>query len=352
MEAQKIKLESLPVAVTELAQSVMNLYQQQFKSGVKGLVEGDAGLSFTGDPTRIRQVLSNLVSNSAKFTPTGSVCIKVSAADGVQGGVQFLVQDTGLGIPRERLPSMFEAFSQADGTISRRFGGTGLGLHIVKQLVELMGGTIAVDSVLNAGTTFTVKLPLPRSGSFIVKAPAAPSEHVVPQFPDFEVVAVDDTPINLAVLQGFGRRVGCNMHLLSSGTRALDFFQTESADLCLLDIWMPEIDGIETARRLRGMGVGVPLVALTADISSDVLSKCQGLFTQVAHKPLSFLAFVELLTRFRQLRDSGVHEPLARFSMLSDAPVVIRELSANSNFPLFGFVQQDPEVKLSSFLRV
>eukprot|EP00906_Rhabdomonas_costata_P037833 RCo053378 len=359
LEAQKIKLESLPVAVTEVAQSVMNLYRQQLKPGVKGLVEGDASLSFTGDPTRIRQILSNLVSNSAKFTPTGSICIKVSAGEGTQGGVQFLVQDTGLGIPRERLPSMFQAFSQADGTISRRFGGTGLGLHIVKQLVELMGGTITVDSVLNEGTTFTVKLPLPLSGNVVVKAPTTSVESVVPQFPGFEVVAVDDTPINLAVLQGFGRRVGCNMHLLSSGTRAIDFFQTESADLCLLDIWMPEIDGIETAQRLRGMGVGVPLVALTADISSEVLSKCQGLFVQVAHKPLTFQAFIELLTHFRQLRDFGVFDPQARLSMVSEVQLSNREASAHSTIPLFGYLppehepEPEPEIlQRPSFFRV
>eukprot|EP01004_Peranema_trichophorum_P004728 NODE_362_length_2878_cov_29.473684_g307_i0.p1 GENE.NODE_362_length_2878_cov_29.473684_g307_i0~~NODE_362_length_2878_cov_29.473684_g307_i0.p1 ORF type:complete len:712 (-),score=87.32 NODE_362_length_2878_cov_29.473684_g307_i0:663-2798(-) len=302
LEAGKVNLECIPISVTDLAHSVMELYRQKITPNVTISVSGPADIKYIGDPTRIRQVLCNLVSNSVKFTTNGRITLTVIPMEKdefTDCGVEFILEDTGPGIPEDKLQKLFQPFVQADETISRKFGGTGLGLHIVKQLVDLMGGTISVHSEINYGSTFRVKFPLPietQGGSPLCAYPICPA--MDNRFTDFVVVAVDDTPLNLKVLHAFGKRVGCEITSFTSGQQAIEFFTVNKADLCLMDIWMPGLSGVETTKRLRSMGVTIPIVALTADTNADPFSSGYTDFNRIAHKPLRFNEFVDVLNMF------------------------------------------------------
>src|SRR5688572_25759439 len=234
----------------------------------------------SGDSARLQQVLWNLLSNAIKFTPKdGRVQVTLER---VNSHIEISVADTGIGIKPEFLPQVFDRFQQADASITRRHGGLGIGLSIVKHLVELHGGTVHVSSPgENLGATFGVHLPL-----MVVRRAASPSERLHPRvapppLSDFEmpdlkgvrVLVVDDEPDARTLIGHVLKDCGADLRLASDANEALALLQQELPDVIISDIGMPEIDGYEFLRRARvimqASGQRVPAIALTAFARSE-----------------------------------------------------------------------------------
>ncbi|WP_415258946.1 ATP-binding protein [Thauera phenylacetica] len=288
IEAGRMELESIALDPGRLAREVVEL-AGPIAAG-KGLrlathVDASVPAWIVGDPTRLRQVLNNLLGNAVKFTTAGEVCLSMRASPRAGAGACVLeieVRDTGIGVAPEVLPHLFEAFAQADGTTTRRFGGTGLGLAIVHQLVELMGGTIAATSTQGVGSRFRVELPL----ALATSGPSAESTgnagpsaaHVAAQWPGARVLLVEDNPINQTLAIEQLRGFGCKVRLACNGAEAVEACARERFDLVLMDCQMPVMDGYEACRRILAPGGAEPpgaIVAMTANAMRDDREHCQ-----------------------------------------------------------------------------
>ena len=244
---------------------------------------------FHADALRIQQILLNLLSNAIKFTEVGHVQLRVAYASGV---LHLSVVDTGIGMTAEQLQRIFDPFAQADASTTRRFGGTGLGTTIARQLAELMGGSIAVQSAPGAGSAFTVQLPLAlASGAALRSTQAAPS------LPPLRILCVDDMPENLELLRVVLGRAGHQLTLASGGREALAQFARQPFDLVLTDLQMPEMDGYQVAQHIRALEAGrlgqdtaqppVPIIALSASVlAEDRALALQAGMNGFAPKPL------------------------------------------------------------------
>ncbi len=214
------------------------------------------------DDARLRQVLINLVGNALKFTSTGSVTVH---ADYVGGELCIVVADTGIGIPEDQLAGIFDAFRQADNSTSRRFGGTGLGLTISKRLMLLMRGQLGVTSEVGRGSTFTARFPAPECA-----APETPTPPVEPsgKAPRLEILVAEDNRVNQYLMRALLTRMGHSVTIAENGLEALARIAEHRFDAVLMDIQMPELDGVETVERIRRAELGtserLPVIALTA----------------------------------------------------------------------------------------
>jgi signal transduction histidine kinase len=222
-----------------------------------------------GDALRIGQILNNLVSNAIKFTPEGHVAVTVDGIgqDG-RDGLKLVVADTGPGIAADKLPLLFQKFSQADGSNTRRYGGTGLGLAICRELAQLMRGKIEVESTEGEGSIFTVTLPAPRLAASTAEAASAGAE-----FDDgrpLRVLAAEDIPTNQLVLKTIMQSFGVDITMVDNGRKAVEAWLSEPFDLVLMDIQMPEMDGIAATRAIRAAEAEAgraptPIIAVSAN---------------------------------------------------------------------------------------
>jgi signal transduction histidine kinase/CheY-like chemotaxis protein len=263
-------------------------------------IDGDAPRFVEMDALRVRQILFNLIGNALKFTDKGAVTIQVSAAPTGEGrsDVHIAVADTGVGIPKDAIASLFERFTQVDESAARRFGGTGLGLAICKQLSDLMGGRIWVESAPGRGSTFHVVLPLAHA-----QVPAEAMD--LPLEPDrpietLSILAVDDNAVNLNVLEHLLRAVGQQVTSASSGPQALELMGAVAFDLVLMDIQMPGMSGpqaLEQARRAPGPNRATPVIALTADALSGGRERYLAMgFCDYVTKPIEAAALLTAIS--------------------------------------------------------
>jgi CheY-like chemotaxis protein len=226
-----------------------------------------------GDPARLRQIVSNLVSNALKFTSQGSVEVRVSDTDA--GGVRIEISDTGIGISADKLEGLFEPFTQADASTTRRFGGTGLGLAISRRLCTAMGGRIWAISTPGEGSTFTVELPLARVETELVEV-EKPAE--TQPLPPLHVLVAEDHPTNQLVLRHLLQNLGLSCEVVADGKQAVDRVATGGIDLVLMDIHMPVMDGHEASRVIRslpGPESRVPIVAVSASTLAADQEACR-----------------------------------------------------------------------------
>lgn len=228
--------------------------------------------SVRADSLRIRQILTNLVSNAIKFTERGEVTVSLSMVAGAEGQrLLLVVRDTGVGFAPEFLPFIFEPFRQADGSVTRKFGGTGLGLAICKRLAVAMGGEITAESVPGA-TTFQVEVRVDPPQGTVDPAEVVP----VDELPRLSVLVVDDSDVNRTVAKTMLRKLGQTVHLANGGHQAIEMVEGHDFDLVFMDLQMPEMDGLTTTRKLRAMSAGrqLRIIALTANVSNDERERC------------------------------------------------------------------------------
>jgi PAS domain S-box-containing protein len=266
LEAGDLKLEDIafdPASVMRQTAALMAPAAEKKGLALDCRVDADAPESVAGDPTRVRQVLFNLIGNAIKFTERGRVEVALARRE---DALVYAVTDTGIGIDPAALPRLFDRFSQADETIARRFGGTGLGLAIARDLARAMGGDIDVSSELGKGSTFALRLPIRTAA--VARAPsAAPATKLRPARP-LDLLVAEDNEINRMVVRDLLERLGHKVAFAVDGREAIAQARTKRYDAILMDAQMPEIDGVEATRWIRILPEpfgSVPIVALTAN---------------------------------------------------------------------------------------
>jgi PAS domain S-box-containing protein len=269
IESGKLAIDSQPTVLRELAESSLEMFraaaeakQLQLKCEI---ADGTPEIVVV-DGLRLRQVLTNLISNAVKFTDAGSVRLRVEPTGAVEKARQplrFTISDTGIGIPSEDLPRLFEPFQQLDVSMARRFGGTGLGLSIVRRLVGMMGGEISATSSPGTGTIFTIELTLALDGVVGGKSKAAPPRGNAANGA-VSLLLVEDHPVNRRLAKLMLERLGYSPDEATDGAHAVDLSAAKTYDVILMDIQMPGMDGYEAARRIHERSPYSQIIALTA----------------------------------------------------------------------------------------
>ncbi len=305
IEQNGVNIERIPFSLSEILEEAQELCAPlAVKKGLRLDILGPANGpdAFLGDPTRLRQVILNLVGNAIKFTEIGAVSVRVGVT--VTGQHEALlsveVQDTGIGIAPDQLETLFQPFVQGDATIARRFGGTGLGLAISQRLVTLMGGRISASSTPEVGSRFAFEIPL-QEGAAVSSALRGRAhdglDALKPTKPRRILLADDNETIRHLVELALTHR-GHVVETVSNGYLALQAVQARSFDIVLMDIHMPVMNGIEAAQAIRAVDVGndLVIVALTADVTAEqhsLFSKPG--FNRVITKPIDWNALLALL---------------------------------------------------------
>ena len=361
-QAGKIALEALPVDLACILEECASLFSATTQA--KGVVlevrppapAGVApdGKTLLGDPFRIRQIVMNLLGNAVKFTERGVIRVQADVDDSGEGraDVRITISDTGVGMDAATVTKIFEPFTQADESTSRRFGGSGLGLAICRELAELMGGRITVESSPAVGSTFRVVLPLELSASPAQSTAADCAAESAGSRGSAEpiggrVLLVEDDAVNAEVARAYLEGLGCTAVWARDGAEALAHSATGRFDLILMDLNMPGFDGYDTARLMReraGAGsrmASVPVVALTAHSPSQVRGRCEAAgIDDVLSKPYSPEDFERLLRRW--IRRDGEPQPPAippaaeDLARLDSATVLrLRGLGTQGRTPLY-----------------
>ena len=312
IDSGQLALEQIPFSAAELLKETAGLYSAV--SNQKGIrivysIDGDIPEYVLGDSVRTRQILMNLVANAVKFTETGEVTIAVSAVkvSPTKYILQFMVADTGIGIPQEKQQSIFSPFTQADSSTSRKYGGTGLGLAIVKRLVDLQKGTITLESSPGKGSRFTVELPFntPHQSASSPGKAAPSASKPASDTQAMRILLVEDVPVSQRlgqlVLEGLGHQV----KLASDGIEAVSAFEQETFDVILMDMQMPNMDGLEATRQIRAKektshAMRTPIIAVTANAMDSDRVKCleSGMDDYIS-KPFKLEEMVSMLHKYR-----------------------------------------------------
>jgi signal transduction histidine kinase/CheY-like chemotaxis protein len=292
IEAGGVVLESVAFDPLAIARQAIGIVHGQ--ADAKGLAlhvsaEPDLPEMVLGDSTRVRQILLNLLSNAIKFTTEGSVTVYVAAQRSASEDpasdrrtLRVRVIDTGIGIPTEKQQAIFEAFTQADASTTREYGGTGLGLTISARLAHMMNGALHVESEAGAGSTFTVEIPVQivePTQRTSAPTPSVPHVNAVLQdgMPSLSILVAEDNPVNQRVIQRMLDRLGHDVTLVNNGAEALDAMALTCFDLVLMDVQMPVMDGLEATRQIRALlsaDMQPVIVALTANALEGDRERC------------------------------------------------------------------------------
>ncbi|MBK8101679.1 MAG: response regulator [Planctomycetes bacterium] len=350
IEAGKMDLERIPFDAPMLVEEAVELLAGS--AAAKGLVlkcaiERMAVGAAVGDPTRLRQVLLNLIGNAIKFTTVGSVCVRCRVESGVRGSLrlQFAVEDTGIGMNPEVRARLFRAFEQADGSTTRRFGGTGLGLAISQRLVGLMGGVIDVRSEPGTGScfSFAIECALAAEGSAPTNAVA---EDAGSPRTGIRVLLVEDNQINQDVARAVLAKLACTCVVAGNGRQALAAVVADRFDVVLMDCHMPEMDGYQATRQIRAMEqerrlTTVPIIACSASAMQDDRDHCAAAgMSDFLSKPYTVAALAAVLARWVGARPDGHGESgdaaVLRSSFATGLDeVALREFAAGVGDPAF-----------------
>lgn len=271
LEAGQLKPEAIDFSLRHSIKSIEMLlgpraHERSLRFDI--IVPEDVPHWLVGDPRGIGQILLNLVGNAIKFTHHGAIKIVVSSRDlgDETVALDIVVEDTGVGIPPQAIPALFNPFTQSDTSVSRKYGGTGLGLAICRQLCIAMGGEIGVDSVLGSGSRFWIRLTCPRGQPPAVTAP--PLQADLPDVADVRILVAEDNDILRMLISKLLANRGYSADLVENGAKAVNAAATGAYDLILMDMQMPELDGVSATKAIRGLDGNVravPIIALTAN---------------------------------------------------------------------------------------
>jgi signal transduction histidine kinase/ActR/RegA family two-component response regulator len=324
IESGRMLVEQIECSPAEIAREVYSLLQPRAtEKGLHFELRLDPALpcAIRTDPTRLRQILLNLVSNAVKFTLEGSVVLALAPTPDDPRTLEFAVRDTGIGLSPEQLAGLFQPFTQADATTTRTFGGTGLGLAISQRLAQLLGGRLSAESQLDAGSTFRLLLEIEPAAGVPPAAPAGAAESVHPPVPLREpaedpnaappleslagcrVLVAEDGPDNQRLFALVLRHAGALVTLVDNGRAAVDAAMSalhagRPFQVVLMDMQMPQLDGFEATRLLRSRGYRLPIVALTAHALDSEREKCRAAgCDEFAAKPIDQQRLLALVAR-------------------------------------------------------
>ncbi len=343
IEAGKLELEYLPLSPRELLESLVSTCQVQAKR--KGLqlrtvVDDRVPDYILGDPLRLRQILLNLTNNALKFTGVGSVTVRVETLEVQEAWarLRFSVTDTGIGIPEDKQDAIFDSFTQADGTVSRKFGGTGLGTSIARQIVTLMDGDMGLESQPGKGSTFWFEVevavsPPPDSDMDLwgLRKDDHPAQ-VDQASRTGHILIAEDYPTNQQVVKMHLEAAGHTIQVAENGVEALEACRHDRFDLIFMDIQMPEMDGFEAARRIRSEVddyADVPIVALTANSEMDMHVECLA------------SGMNDLITK--PVRRQPLLTAVSAWLSTLDAPVAGEEHPSEAGPPQYDYPDESPE---------
>jgi signal transduction histidine kinase/CheY-like chemotaxis protein len=316
VEAGHIELESIDLDLREVLARAMEVVE--VRTAAKGLwlhqkIAPEVPYYLIGDPNRLRQVIINLLGNSIKFTERGGLDITVGPdpENPLPGRLRFGITDTGIGIPKDKLESIFESFTQVDSSTTRKYGGTGLGLTISKQLVELMGGRIWVESELGVGSTFFFTAQLQVQVDQSERSAATHAEAAQVSVAELErlaagqrILLVDDSEANRILIQQYMKQVPSTIDIAENGRIGVDLFQQNHYDVVLMDCEMPVMDGYEAVGEIRRLeketgAQPTPVLALTAHAFANMKVKGYDAgFTELLTKPIRRVTLLEALAKF------------------------------------------------------
>ncbi|HRZ28365.1 MAG TPA: PAS domain S-box protein [Spirochaetota bacterium] len=333
IEAGRLEIESVAFNLETVLRNVSNMFSRPAEN--KGLeflfrVEANVPLGLVGDPLRIQQVIINLAGNAIKFTERGTVMLRIlvesPADESGRGVLRFEVSDTGIGLTAEQIQRIFASFTQADSSITRRFGGTGLGLTISRRLVELMGGEIGVTSEPGRGSTFYFTAPVSVSGD--VNQPAISPDSLQ----GIRALIVDDNSSSLEVFEGYCRSVGIDPVCAKSGLDAINIMRGggKAFDLIIMDWKMPGLDGMDTIRRIREDGLmprALSVIMSSAYAMEEIREQADALgVAGYLPKPVSISSFVDALTAIIAGRERAWSPSRARPDTRAMAPYAGRTI--------------------------
>jgi len=312
VESGNLSMESIDFDLAEVVEQATEL--GRIHALEKGLtvtysISADLPSWFVGDPTRLRQILLNLLGNGMKFTESGGLHIDVNPdpEDSAAGALRFAVRDSGVGISADKLTSIFESFTQAESSTTRKYGGTGLGLAISKQLVELMGGRIWVESEAGRGSAFffTVRLGVSQNTARAMPSQIAPHMPVnVSDLPFAHILLADDSEDNRFLIQAYLKNSNCSLDFAENGALALSKMKSNHYDLVIMDAHMPVMDGYAATAEFRAWeaahdGGRLPIVALTADAFTDSIERSVAIgFNAHLTKPVRRPVLIAAIRRY------------------------------------------------------
>ena len=292
IEAGKMNIESTPIDIYSITKHAIDTFEIK-------TIEKDLKIQFNapktipnhvlGDPVRISQILLNIINNSVKFTPNGgSISISLTTLNKTEASTTFLfeIKDTGIGIPKDQLQTIFDPFVQSSNDTARKFGGTGLGLSIVKKIIELLHGTISVESILGEGTKFNIELTFLNSTDPTFNANNENNIELKSQvdystidYSKINILLAEDNLINQLLAQTVLNQFGFNVTTVDNGKLALNAVKTNTFDIILMDLMMPEMNGYEATEEIRKLDnkvkSSIPVIALTADVTIIDIEKCK-----------------------------------------------------------------------------
>ncbi|HNR20340.1 MAG TPA: response regulator [Bacteroidia bacterium] len=284
MDSEKMTFENICFNMRELLTTVLELFKARAaEKNISVLLDYDKSLPdlFKGDPVRLSQIINNIVGNAIKFTEKGSVTLQLKTVDSNNdcSVISFKVIDTGIGIPQNKLPKIFDSFSQVGADTTRKYGGTGLGLSIAKKLVELQNGIISVESTLNVGTTFTFNMPFnhPEPGEVEEAASTTIDKHTNLK-KKVKLLVVEDNDINRLIVNKHINDWGFEHDIAENGVIACEKIMANEYDVVLMDIEMPEMNGYEATEKIRSTfpenKKSIPILAMTAHATPTEKDKC------------------------------------------------------------------------------
>ena len=308
IEAGKLEFESTVFHLKDLLVETVDtfgIYALNKKISIKTHLDDLLPEYVSSDPTRLKQILTNLISNSIKFTMDGQISISADVAEthDTSSTIRFIVSDTGIGIPNEKINNLFESFKQLDNSTTRKYGGTGLGLAIVKNLVEMMGGNIRVESKIGAGSSFIFSIPFEIAQASKESTKIIISNNSLPCINNLNIIVAEDNKVNQEIIKMLLAKKNLKADYSENGKILLQMLEFKKYDLILMDMQMPEIDGLEATSMIRekeqSTGEHIIIIALTANAMKGDRELCINAgMDDYLSKPLRYNELSDIINKY------------------------------------------------------